>query len=63
MGWSLYEDDGRIKFSFDGKPSEEVRAVLKSHGFKWSRYSMAWVRKITSNAVHATHRVLESLRA
>ncbi|HIF9371230.1 TPA: DUF3560 domain-containing protein [Photobacterium damselae] len=63
MGWSLYEDDGRIKFSFDGKPSEEVRAVLKGHGFKWSRYSMAWVRKITSNAVYATHRVLESLRA
>ncbi|MGR5367941.1 DUF3560 domain-containing protein [Photobacterium damselae] len=63
MGWSLYEDDGRIKFSFDGKPSEAVRAVLKGHGFKWSRYSMAWVRKITPNAVHATHRVLESLRA
>lgn len=36
---SLYEffmDDGRLQFSFDGKPSGEIRDILKSYGFKWS---------------------------
>ena len=60
--WSLYEEDGRIKFSFDGKPSEAVRNVLKSNGFKWSRYSMAWVRKITANAVISTKRMIPDLK-
>ena len=45
-GWELFEEDGRIKFSFDGIPAEEVRKKLKSNGFKWSRYAKAWVRKI-----------------
>ena len=62
LSWSLYEEDGRIKFSFDGKPSEAVRNVLKSNGFKWSRYSMAWVRKITANAVISTKRMIPDLK-
>ena len=62
LSWSLYEADGRIKFSFDGKPSEAVRNVLKSNGFKWSRYSMAWVRKITANAVISTKRMIPDLK-
>ena len=62
LSWSLYEEDGRIKFSFDGKPSEAVRNVLKSNGFKWSRYSMAWVRKITANAVFSTKRMIPDLK-
>ena len=59
--WELYEEDGRIKFSFDGKPSEQVRTLLKSYGFKWSRYSKAWVRKMTSNAVSSTRYLSEEL--
>ena len=62
LSWSLYEEEGRIKFSFDGKPSEAVRNVLKSNGFKWSRYSMAWVRKITANAVFSTKRMIPDLK-
>ncbi|MCD9538955.1 DUF3560 domain-containing protein [Photobacterium carnosum] len=62
LSWSLYEEEGRIKFSFDGKPSEAVRDVLKSNGFKWSRYSMAWVRKITTNAVISTKRMISDLK-
>ncbi|MCG9661159.1 DUF3560 domain-containing protein [Vibrio mediterranei] len=61
MAWELYEEDGRIKFSFDDKPSDEVRKLIKSYGFKWSRYSSAWVRKITSNAVVSANRLGKAL--
>ncbi|WP_305840021.1 DUF3560 domain-containing protein [Photobacterium leiognathi] len=56
--WSLYEEDGRVKFTFDGKPSDEIRTLLKTQGFKWSRYSMAWVRKLTPNAIQSTRYIL-----
>lgn len=59
--WELYEEEGRIKFSFDGIPAEEVRKKLKSNGFKWSRYSKAWVRKLTPNAVCVTKRLITLL--
>lgn len=61
--WTLYEEDGRIKFAFDAIPSDEVRGILKSNGFKWSRFSKAWVRKMTGNAVRTTKRVIEQLKA
>ncbi|EGU37766.1 hypothetical protein VII00023_18319, partial [Vibrio ichthyoenteri ATCC 700023] len=61
VSWSLYEEDGRIKVTFDAIPSEEVRKVLKSNGFKWSRYSKAWVRKITANAVATTRYMIQQL--
>ncbi|MFC1502801.1 DUF3560 domain-containing protein [Pseudomonadota bacterium] len=59
--WSLYEEDGRVKFKFDGKPSEEVRTLIKANGFKWSRYSTAWVRKITPNAIAAAEMLAKKL--
>jgi len=46
-------DDGKIVIDFGYKPSEEVRSVLKSNAFKWSRARMAWVRKLTGNAQYA----------
>ncbi|HGF7522219.1 TPA: DUF3560 domain-containing protein [Vibrio cholerae] len=60
MSYFLYEEDGRIKFTFDNIPDESVRRVLKSNGFKWSRVSRAWVRKMTANAVSDTNRILKS---
>ncbi len=56
--WRLFEEEGRLKFSFDAIPDEKVRRVLKSNGFKFSRYSKAWVRKITPNAVATTKFIL-----
>ncbi|MFA0079969.1 DUF3560 domain-containing protein, partial [Vibrio artabrorum] len=32
--WELYEEEGRIKFSFEGIPDEAVRQKLKNNGFK-----------------------------
>lgn len=39
--------DNRVKLIFDGKPSEEIRNNLKSNGFRWSPYNMAWQRQIS----------------
>ena len=45
--------DDRLQLLFDGKPPEEVRTVLKSHGFRWSPRAGAWQRKLTKNAIAA----------
>ena len=52
--------EDRLQLLFEGMPSPEVRAVLKSNGFRWSPRFTAWQRKLTSNALHATRRILGS---
>jgi DNA repair exonuclease SbcCD ATPase subunit len=54
-------EEMRIKFIFDEIPSEEARKILSSHAFKFSRYSEAWVRKLTGNAKFSTRCALEAL--
>ena len=54
-------EEMRVMFEFDGKPSEEVRTILKRNGFKWSRYACAWVRKLTPNATYSVRSVMQSL--
>ncbi|GIU51492.1 hypothetical protein TUM4438_41300 [Shewanella sairae] len=61
LAWELFEEDGRIKITFDDKPSEEIRNLIKNYAFKWSRYSTAWVRKITPNAIASARRLLTQL--
>ena len=51
----------RIQLLFNGKPSEEVRGVLKSHGFRWSPRFSAWQRQLTENGRIATRAALEAL--
>lgn len=53
----------RIRLIFDGKPSEDVRAVLKSHGFRWSPSFGAWQRQLTENGKYATRKALEEIAA
>ena len=40
--------DNRILITFDAKPAETVRAVLKSMGWKWSPTRTAWVRMLNN---------------
>ena len=51
-GYTLREntDICRIQFIFDGKPDDDVRSLLKSHGFKWSPREGAWQRLLNDNA-------------
>lgn len=51
----------RIQLLFDGKPSEEVRGILKSHGFRWSPSFGAWQRQLTDNGKWATRKALEEI--
>jgi uncharacterized coiled-coil DUF342 family protein len=64
-GYSYEEskEEGRIFFRFPGIPNEAVRNVLKRHGFKWSRYSSAWVRKMTPNALASVRYFTPALEA
>lgn len=51
----------RIQLLFNGKPSEEVRGVLKAHGFRWSPSFGAWQRQLTENGKCATRKALEEI--
>ena len=53
----------RIQLFFDGKPSEEVRGILKSHGFRWSPSFGAWQRQLTANGQNATISALQKIAA
>lgn len=51
----------RIQLIFDGKPSEQIRNILKSNGFVWAPSHGAWQRQMTSNGRYATKQVLDQL--
>ena len=64
-GWTLREDtdENRVMFEFDGKPPAETRAMLKSHGFKWSPSRVAWVRMLNNAGRFAAQQVTAALNA
>lgn len=45
--------EDRLQLLFDEKPADNVRALLKSHGFKWAPSQSAWQRKLTNNAIYS----------
>jgi len=54
-------EENRIQFIFDGKPSVEVRGIMKSHGFRWAPSQGAWQRQMTGNALYAARLALREL--
>lgn len=52
----------RIQLIFNGKPSEEIRDLLKSKGFHWSPKESAWQRQLTDNAIKTTKKIIEILK-
>lgn len=50
--------DERYRFIFNSIPDEDVRKVLKEHGFKWSRRNEAWQRQITANAKYIVEHII-----
>lgn len=52
----------RIQLIFDGKPDEETRSLLKSHGFRWSPKFSAWQRQLNGNGKFAVQTVLKKLK-
>lgn len=53
----------RLQLIFDGKPSETVRGILKSNGFKWSPSQSAWQRQLTANAKYALRTVMREIKS
>lgn len=43
-------ETNRLQLFFDGKPSAEIRKLVKSYGFNWSPTQGAWQRKLNDNA-------------
>jgi hypothetical protein len=46
----IREQDNRVQIVFPGKPSSEVRARLKAHGFRWAPSVGAWQRMVSEDA-------------
>jgi hypothetical protein len=51
----------RLQLVFPGKPDDEVRALLKGHGFRWARSERAWQRKLNNSSRYAAKYVVEQL--
>jgi hypothetical protein len=62
-GFTYQEEDNRCQFIFDGKPSDEIRSLLKSYAFKFSPTRSAWVRMLNGNGRYAAKSVIEKLKS
>lgn len=64
LGFELEKNTSinRLQLKFSGIPSGDVRAKLKSFGFRWSPKESAWQRQLTGNAEYSFKRLVEELR-
>ena len=51
----------RIQFLFDNIPDEDTRKILKSYGFRWSRYEKALQRVFNLNCIRATNIIVKEI--
>jgi hypothetical protein len=61
-GIKYLEDDNRVQLIFPGKPSEEIRNILKSRAFKWSPSRGAWVRFLNPAGKYAAQDAIEKIK-
>ena len=51
----------RIQFLFDNIPDEDTRKILKSYGFRWSRYEKSWQRLFNLTCIIATNSIVKQI--
>ena len=44
-------EENRVQLFFDLIPSKEIRQLLKSHGFRWSKSNRAWQRQLNNSGI------------
>ena len=54
-------EENRLQLYFDGKPSENIRNILKKNAYKWSNKNQCWQRQLTKNAIYNFERIKDSL--
>lgn len=60
-GIEYREEDNRVRLVFPSKPPENVRAILKNHGFRWSPTAGAWQRFLNPAGQWAAKAVLAQI--
>jgi len=56
------ETESRILFRLDGKPTPEIKELLKSYRFLWSPSRDAWARKNTTVAKDVARRTIKAIQ-
>ncbi len=56
-------EENRLQMFFDGKPADNIRAELKSTGFRWSPYNGCWQRQRSNSATWGAKRIAENIKA
>lgn len=54
-------EENRVQLLFPSKPSEEVRSLLKSSGFRWSPIAGAWQRHLNNAGIYAAQNILRQI--
>lgn len=63
-GWHVEEcpEDNRIRFHFDERPNKATCQMMRSNGWRWSRYNSAWQRHLNGAGRCSARCVAEKLR-
>lgn len=48
--WNLNEEKAGVEIRFSARPDASVLTTLKTHGWRWSRFSGCWYQKDTETA-------------
>jgi prefoldin subunit 5 len=56
-----YQESDRVELIFPGKPSDAIRSLLKTYGFKWSPTRTAWVRSLNATSRSYAKHIIEKI--
>jgi uncharacterized protein DUF3560 len=55
-------EENRVQLFFDGKPSAEIRQLVKQHGFRWAPSQDAWQRQLNNASRYKAGEVVRILK-